>query len=68
MSLFKKNDPIPKEDLLFSRKAIIALIIPLIVQQVLNVLVGTVDSVMVSHAGEAAVSGVSLINTLSAMV
>ncbi len=68
MSLFKKNDPIPKEDLLFSRKAIISLIVPLIIQQVLNVLVGTIDSVMVSYAGEAAVSGVSLINTLDTLL
>lgn len=68
MSLFKTNDPIPKEDLLFSRKAIISLIVPLIIQQVLNVLVGTIDSVMVSYAGEAAVSGVSLINTLDTLL
>lgn len=68
MSLFQKTDPIPKEDLLFSRSAVIKLMIPLIIQQVLNVLVGTMDSVMVAHAGEAAVSGVSLINTLDTLL
>ena len=68
MSLLKDTNPIPRENLLFSRKAIVALIVPLILQQVLNVLVGTVDSIMVSHAGEAAVSGVSLINTLDTLL
>lgn len=68
MSHLKNTAPIPKENLLFSRKAIISLIVPLIIQQVLNVLVGTVDSIMVAHAGEAAVSGVSLIGTLDTLL
>lgn len=68
MTLFQKREPIPKERLLFSRSALIKLLIPLILQQIFAVLVGTMDSVMVAHAGEAAVSGVSLINTLDILL
>lgn len=68
MVLFKNRDPIPKEDLLFSRQALVKLMIPLILQQVLNVTVGTIDTMMVAYAGEAAVSGVSLVNTLDVLL
>ena len=68
MSIFQRAKAIPKEELLFSRKAFIKLMIPLIIQQVLNVTVGTVDSMMVSYAGEAAVSGVSLVNSLDTLL
>ena len=68
MSLFKKSEPIPQESLLFSRKALIKLIVPLILQQILGVSVGMADSMMVSYAGEAAVSGVSLIHTLDTLL
>lgn len=64
-----KKERIPAgEELLFSRKALIALTVPLLLQQVLEVLVGTVDSAMVAYTGEAAVSGVSLINTLDTVL
>ena len=53
---------------LFSRRDLFRLIVPLIIQQILSVTVGTVDSMMVSHAGEAAVSGVSLVNTLDTLL
>lgn len=45
---------------LFSRKELLKLIFPLIVELALTLLVGMIDSVMVSSVGEAAVSGVSL--------
>ena len=67
MTLFKKAEPLEKGTMLFSGKALLTLIVPLFVQQVLNVAVGTADSIMVASAGEAAVSGVSLINTLTGM-
>src|SRR5699024_10690956 len=38
------------------------LILPLFLEQLLEVLVGVADTFMVSYAGEAAVSGVSLVN------
>lgn len=50
--------------MLFTRRDLIKMILPLIFQQLLAVLVSMVDSMMVSYAGEAAVSGVSLVGTL----
>lgn len=49
----------------FSNKALIVLIIPIIVEQFLALLVGIADTLMISYAGEAAVSGVSLVNQLN---
>ena len=42
-----------------------SLIIPIVVEQFLALLVGIADTLMISHVGEAAVSGVSLINQLN---
>lgn len=53
---------------LFSNKALFALIIPLVIENALSLIVGMVDSIMVSSAGEAAVSGVSLIDTVMVLV
>ena len=50
-------------NVLFDRKRLVRLIVPLIVEQVLAVTVGMADMVMVSGAGETAVSGISLVNT-----
>lgn len=55
---------IGRERLLFTNKALEALILPLIVEQFLAVLVGMADSVMVASVGEAAVSGVSLVDNI----
>ena len=41
---------------------------PLILQQVLAVTIGMVDTLMVASAGEAAVSGVSLVNSLDTLL
>ena len=46
----------------FSGRRLRAMILPLFVEQLLVMLVGLTDTLMVSHAGEAAVSGVSLVN------
>lgn len=48
---------------LFSRKDLITLLIPLIVEQMLAILVGLADSIMVASVGETAVSGVSLVDS-----
>ena len=53
---------IPDEKKLFSDHALKLLILPLFLEQLLEVLVGVSDTFMVSYAGEAAVSGVSLVN------
>lgn len=47
---------------LFSNKSLKAMIIPLFLEQLLIMLVGMADTLVVSYAGEAAVSGVSLVN------
>ena len=47
---------------LFSNKDLVALYVPLIIEQMLAMLVGLADSIMVSSVGEAAVSGVSLVD------
>ena len=52
---------ISKERQLFDNRALVALIIPLIIEQFLAVLVGMADSIMVASVGEAAVSGVCVL-------
>ena len=47
---------------LFSNRALKDMIIPLFLEQLLVMLVGLADTLVVSYAGEAAVSGVSLVN------
>lgn len=53
---------------LFSRNDLMRLIIPLIVDQFLQVAVGLSDSIMVARVGEAAVSGVSLVDTVMLLI
>ena len=53
---------------LFTGRQLVQLIIPLVIEQGLNILVGLADGVMVSSAGEAAISGVSLVDMINAVV
>ena len=50
---------------MFSNKALRNLIIPLIIEQLLGVTIGVADTVMVSSCGEAAVSGISLVDSIN---
>lgn len=50
---------------MFSNRQIKDMIIPLLMEQFLLMLVGLSDTVIVSYAGEAAVSGVSLVNAFN---
>lgn len=52
----------------FTQKALLALILPLVVEQILGLTVGMADSIMVSSAGEAAVSGVSLVDSINILL
>jgi len=54
--------------LMFSDKALSRLILPLIMEQLLTVTVGMADVVMVSAAGETAVSGVSLVDSINVLL
>ena len=49
MSLFKRKPWTGKTELLFSDKALTALILPLFLEQLLSVLVGLSDSIMVAQ-------------------
>ncbi|MFR5601095.1 MAG: MATE family efflux transporter, partial [Lachnospiraceae bacterium] len=53
---------------MFSKRDLMKLLLPLIVEQILAVLVGMVDVVMVAAVGEAAVSGVSLVDSISMLI
>lgn len=52
----------------FSNRDLFKLFIPLIVEQFLEYLVGLVDSIMVASVGESAVSGVSLVDFVIALL
>ena len=56
------------ENRLFSNKRLVQLIIPLVIEQGLTILVGMCDGVMVSSVGEAAISGVSLVDMINAVI
>lgn len=49
---------------MFTNKELEKLLIPLVIEQILVMLVGVADTMMVSHAGEAAISGVALVDML----
>lgn len=53
---------------LFSTRALCALILPLMVEQLLAVTVGMADTMMVSRVGEAAVSGISLVDAVNVLL
>ncbi len=58
----KTRVKIDRSGYLFDNRALTALIIPLVVEQLLAILVGMADSIMIVSVEEAAVSGVSLVN------
>lgn len=60
--------PVPESQLLFSRKDLNKLIVPLLWEQVLAVLIGMADTMMVSSCGEASVSGVSLVDSVNILL
>lgn len=54
--------------MLFSSKDLRKIIVPLIIEQFLAVTIGMLDTVMVAKAGEAAVSGVSLVDSINLLM
>lgn len=64
----KTKVKIDRSGYLFSNKALANLIVPLIIEQMLAVLVGMADSVMIANVGEAAVSGVSLVDNIMVLL
>lgn len=53
---------------MFSGRDLRRLLIPLVIEQVLVMLVGMVDTMMVSYVGEAAISGVALVDMVNHLV
>lgn len=53
---------------LFSNRELANLIGPLVIEQLLAVFVGMADSIMVANVGEAAVSGVSLVDNIMILI
>ncbi|MDO4616153.1 MAG: MATE family efflux transporter [Lachnospiraceae bacterium] len=53
---------------LFTNKFLVLLILPLIVEQLLAVTVGFVDTLMISTVGEYAISGVALVDNINRLV
>lgn len=54
--------------MLFSNQSLKKLIWPLIVEQILIMIVGMADTMMVSYAGEAAISGVGLVDMVNNLI
>ena len=53
---------------LFTNKMLRALLVPIIMEQLLNALMGTVDTMMVSKVGSAAISAVSLVDSINVLI
>lgn len=52
----------------YSNRDLKKMLVPLVIEQVLVMLVGMVDTVMVASAGEAAVSGVALVDMVNYLI
>lgn len=57
-----------KGERMFSGRDLRKLLIPLIIEQVFTALMGTADTMMVARVGSAAVSGVSLVDSINTLV
>lgn len=54
--------------MLYTNKDLRKLIIPLVLEQLLTLMVGMADTIMIAAVGEAAVSGVSLVDTVNVLI
>ena len=57
-----------KRGIEFSNRDLRILIVPLVIEQMLAIAVGLCDSIMVSYVGEAAISAVSLVDTVNVLL
>lgn len=56
------------DKMLYTSKDLKKLIIPLIIEQLLAIMVGLADTIMIASVSEAAVSGVSLVDTINILI
>lgn len=67
-NIFYDKSKVDYGNLLFPRRALWTLLIPLIIEQMLNSLMGMVDTLMVSRVGAEAISAVSLVDSINNLV
>lgn len=67
-NIFYDKSKVDYGNLLFPRRALWMLLIPLIIEQMLNSLMGMVDTLMVSRVGAEAISAVSLVDSINNLV
>ena len=67
MKLYDKKQ-IDWNNLLFDNRALFLLLLPIIIEQLLNSLMGMVDTMMVSTVGSEAISAVSLVDSVNNLV
>ena len=67
-NIFYDKSTVDYGNLLFPRRALWILLIPLIIEQMLNSLMGMVDTLMVSRVGAEAISAVSLVDSINNLV
>lgn len=67
MKLYDKTK-IDWNNLLFDKKQLCWLILPIVIEQLLNSLMGMVDTMMVSTVGSAAISAVALVDSINNLV
>ena len=64
--LIKQKKQVPQR--LYSNKKLAALLIPLALDQLLNSFMGTIDTLVVSNLGSAAISAVSLVDSINILI
>ena len=57
-----------REHMMFSNKQLITLLLPIMVEQLLNSFMGTVDTLVVSNLGSAAISAVTLVDSINILI
>ena len=63
-----ERENVEENKLMFDNRALFALLLPIIIEQILNSFMGMVDTVMVSNVGSAAISAVSLVDSINNLV
>ncbi len=67
-NIFYDKSKVDYGNLLFPRRTLWMLLIPLIIEQMLNSLMGMVDTLLVSRVGQEAISAVSLVDSINNLV